>query len=229
MTKVQPILITDIIVTALSHDAYIVASSQGSPLETWFCDESLILRQGTIHTLNSDILPTNGHRPSKLRRLYRYRLDMTEPVLQGYARKGITRFYLTLVDTSKEDSEDEINLEFEESGSDPDGIEIDESFLASSLLHPRQNLSSSPQETSAGILRYMGRESEETTTSPVDCRFRPELLQYPTSTSQDDCTLYVRTFDLSSVGILNGDWVGLFIRREVTGNSFELTGYCPFK
>jgi peroxin-6 len=211
VTRAQPVLLTEIIVTALSCNAYKVASSHGSPIETWLSKESLILRQGAVHTFGFDLLPTNGHGSSGLRRFYQYRLDMTEPVLQGYARKGSTRFYVTSADTSNEDPSPEDEIEFEsgeESGSDPDCIEIDESFLASSVLHSRQNPPpSSPHETVPNCLRHTNGESEEPTTSHLDSQFRTEALPEPTSTPEDDFTLYLRTSDLGRVGVLNGDWV----------------------
>jgi peroxin-6 len=209
VTGVQPVLVTGIIVTALSREAYVAASSYNSSIETWLSDESLILRQGAVHTFGSDLLPTNGHGASGSRRFYRYRLDMLEPVLQGYALKGSTRFYITFADSSNEYSSPEDDSEAgDESGSDPDGIEIDECFLASSILHSTQNMTPlSPRETVTNRLRDTNVEPGEPTTSHAEFRFRTEPLPVPRSASQDDCTLYLRTSDLGRIGILNGDWV----------------------
>jgi peroxin-6 len=206
VTRAQPVRITEVIVTALSCDAYDVASSNGSPLETWLSDDSLILRQGEVHTFSSDMLPTNGHGSSGLRRCYRFRLDMVGPVLQGYAQKGLTRFYVALAGTSKEPSSgDEKGLE---SGSDPEVIEIDESFLASSVLHPSQNPPhSSPHETVPNGLPRTNDKPEGLLQSHTDSRLRAEPLPYPASKAQDNRTLYIRTSDLGRVGVLNGDWV----------------------
>jgi peroxin-6 len=223
VTRVQPVLIAGAIVTALSHDAYIVASSHNSPIETWLSDESLILRQGAVHTFSSDLLPTNGHGPSGLGRFYEYRLDMTEPVLQGYARKGSTQFYVTSTDHSSGNLSPEDEIESgDESRSDPEGVEIDECFLASSILHSRQSVSlSSPRETVTDRLQYTNVERGEPTTSHVEIRFRTEPLPEP-STSRDDCTLYLRTSDLGRVGILNGDWVRSLFPLELS-RKFILT------
>ncbi|KIM80937.1 hypothetical protein PILCRDRAFT_72673 [Piloderma croceum F 1598] len=205
VTAVQPVLITGIIVTALSRDAYVAASSHNSPIETWLSDESLILRQGAVHTFGSDLLLTNGHGASGLRRFCQYRLDMLEPVLQGYAHKGSTRFYITFADSSSEYLSPEDDIEAgDEYESDPDGIEIDECFLASSILHSGQNMT--PREIVTDRLQDSNVEPGEPTTSHVEFRFRTEPLPVPTSASQDDCTLYLRTSDLGRIGILNGDW-----------------------
>jgi hypothetical protein len=71
-------------------------------LETWLSNEYIILRQGTIYAFDSEILPTNGRVTAESPASYHYRLDMTEPVLQGYARVGHTRFYVILVDNANE-------------------------------------------------------------------------------------------------------------------------------
>ena len=137
---------------------------------------------------------------------------MLEPVLQGYARKGSTQFYITFAASSNEYSSPEDDVEVEdESGSDPDGIEIDECFLASSILHSRPNMTPlSPRETVTDRLRDTNVEPGEPTTSHVEFRFFTEPLPVPASASQDDCTLYLRTSDLGRIGILNGDWVNYF-------------------
>jgi peroxin-6 len=214
-TRTMPVLLTEIIVTALSNEAYRVASSRGSPLETWLSNESIILRQGAIYAFDSELLPTHGRVTADLRTTYRYRLDMTEPVLQGYSRIGHTRFYVILVDQTNEDLslEDEIDFGWgEQSGSDPDGIEIDESFLARSVLHPRQNLPSSRMDSTclfANGHQHSNDELEETSTSHTDSQLRVELTPEPTSMPQDDCTLFLRTSDLGKIGILDGDWASL--------------------
>jgi peroxin-6 len=208
VTAVKPVLVTGIIVTALSREAYVAASSHNSPIETWLSDESLILRQGAVHTFGSDLLPTNWHGASGSRRFYQYRLDMLEPVLQGYARKGSTRFYVTFADSSSEHLSPEDIEAGDESESDPDGIEIDECFLASSILHSGQNMTPlSPRETVTDRLRNTNVEPGEPTTSHLEFRFRTEPLPVPMSEFQDDCSLYLRTSDLGRIGILNGDWV----------------------
>lgn len=213
MTSVQPVLIAEVVVTALSLDAYNIASSPGSPIEAWLSDQPLILRQGDVHTFGANLRPTNGHGISWSRKTYQFRLDMIEPVLQGYARKGSTRFYVTLADTESL-SFDEFEFQSgDESGSDPDGIEIDECFLASSVLHARQNPSHPmPPKTVSKSLQYANAVLNEPTMPHIDSSFRIEPLQEPTFTLQDDCTLYIRTSDLGRVGVLNGDWVRFLLQ-----------------
>lgn len=229
--RIQPVLITNVVVTALSYDAYIAASSQVSPIATWLSDDSLILRQGAVHSFSSDLLPTNGHGYSGFRKIYQYRLDMLEPVLQGFAQKDSTRFFVTSTNTWGEQASPEDELEPEstyESGSDPDAVEIDEIFFANSVLHSRQNpLPSDPLGAVTDGLQFSNDESDESTTFHPDCRFRTEPLPEPQSISQDDCALYLRTSDLGRVGVLNGDWVGFQFVGLARGSLFCLRRLLP--
>ncbi|KAJ7746664.1 P-loop containing nucleoside triphosphate hydrolase protein [Mycena metata] len=171
----QPILITELVVSALSLEAY---EAGPDALDSWLSDEQ-ILRQGDICTFTSEpMINENGlgsnHTPLQ------YRLDMLEPVIQGYARKGETRIILTLDIPSQPD----------EAGSDSDaeGFEIDEGFLAPAILSSSQN--------------FMSPTSENKPMT-FECQPMAESKAHP----YDDCTLYLRTTDLGRVGGLNGDWV----------------------
>jgi peroxin-6 len=136
---------------------------------------------------------------------------MLEPVLQGYAQKGETRFIVTAGDLStdgKTQNHSELDIE-EESESDREGIEIDEGFLASSILPPMFD-SPTPASLVSSVSRGNGHTNvddspTESSTSPSS--FRPEPLSEPVSVLWDDCTLYLRTADLGRIGVLNGDWV----------------------
>lgn len=215
VTRAMPVLLTEVIITALSNEAYHVASSRGSSLWTWLSNESLILRQGDIYTFSPELLPTNSH-AAEFRGRYHYRLEMAEPVLQGYARTGHTRFYVTFTDKPSKDlfSEDEIDFESEEySGSNPDGIEIDESFLASSVLHTNQT--PPPSHRQPIPLLINGREYPigdlgEPSAAHTGFQFQVEPLSEPTSASKDDYTLYLCTSDLNRLGVLDGDWVRFY-------------------
>lgn len=214
LSRTIPVLLTEVIVTALSSEAYQVASSRGLPLETRLSSDSIILRQGTIYTFDSEILPTNGRVTTESRRTYCYRLDMMEPVLQGYARIEHTRFYLVLVDQANVhlSLEDEQGLESGgQSGSNPDGIEIDESFLGSSVLHSRQSPPSNGNDAiclSINDHQYPNDRLEASTchsNSQLRVELTPELPFMP----RDDYTLCLRTFDLGKIGVLDGDWASL--------------------
>lgn len=238
LTKTDPIPLTEVIVTALSVDAYRVACSQGSPLETWLSEKYLILRQGSLHTFSSESLPLNGHNIAEGRRLYQYRLNMTEPVLQGFAQKGFTRFYVTSGDRVKEnistDSGNEsVSPEWEEgSESDTDGIEIDESFLANSVLQSRQNF---PQSSNYEGSLTPSKGTKHNKDNPVDSTaqtgssLRAESLSGSTGNPEDDCTVYLRTADIGRAGILNGDWVRRFLCMEISRSTPTRLSLMPMK
>ncbi|KAJ6606664.1 AAA-domain-containing protein [Mycena vulgaris] len=108
---------------------------------------------------------------------------MLEPVLQGYAVRGETKFILTL-DTSSQRPHHEADCD-----SDPEGFEIDEQFLApADLISPSQAPAS---------------QTVENKTIAFQC----QALQGSGSQPYEDCTFYLRTTDLGRVGGLNGDWV----------------------
>jgi hypothetical protein len=110
-----------------------------------------------------------------------YRLDMLEPVMQGYARKGETKFILTL----------DIAPQYDEAGCDSDveGFEIDEDFLAPVMLSSSSQAIMSPTNENKPVA------------------FECQALAESKSDLYEDCTLYLRTTDLGRVGGLNGDWV----------------------
>jgi peroxin-6 len=170
----QPLLLTEVVVTALSPEAYEAAPN----LDSWLCDNR-ILRQGDVCTFTLDSL-VNGSGVYNSIVPLQYRLDMLEPVIQGYARKGETKIILTLDIASQPEEADADN--------DAEGFEIGEDFLAPAMLGSSQ-----------GIINGI---------KPI--AFECQALAESKSSSYEDCTLYLRTTDLGRVGGLNGDWVSLY-------------------
>ncbi|KAG6878747.1 hypothetical protein C0993_008046 [Termitomyces sp. T159_Od127] len=189
ISPTELVLLTEVIVMALSTHAYQIACEQESILEEWFCMQHTILRQGDVHTLNQ--LPCNGNGDSSLSVTYSYRLGLVEPVLQGYARKGVTRFIVVL---SEERDPGHASAETDTAEGDNEAIEIDEAFLAKSTVSHAFDSNGTATET-ANVL------SQDTGIS-----FSTMPLSRPVELSEDQCTLYVRTVDLSKIGIQNGDW-----------------------
>lgn len=200
VNPVQPIVLTQVVLTALSDEAYQAAQGPNSILENWISVHHPIFRQREICTITSRSLPLNGSGSSESGRSYQFRLNMLEPVQQGCPQIGYTRFILLLSDVGNDlDAYHERESEIEDdSDSDRDGIEIDEDFLANSVLSSIHEPPSSAVQTSASLVDGKPHESQNS--------LRPEPLPKPCSV-QDDYTLYLRTTDLGKIGLLNGDWV----------------------
>ncbi|KAJ7435381.1 AAA-domain-containing protein [Mycena galericulata] len=170
----QPIPLTEIVVTALSPEAY---EAGPDALDSWLCEEQRVLRQGDLCIFTSNLLVNGSGVHSGVP--FQYRLDMLEPVMQGYAVKGETKFILTLDIASHDD--------IAELDSDTEGFEIDEQFLAPASLNPP-----SPA-------------TDTTENKPIafECRAMAEFEYQP----HEDYTLHLRTTDIGRVGGFNGDWV----------------------
>lgn len=187
-----PTPLTAIVVTALSSDAYSQASTEASPLEAWFSAEPFILRQGDIFQI-----PPKSSAEESLQ----YRLEMLEPVLQGYARRGVTK--IVLLSSSDELSTPQNSADSEDN-EEEDLVEIDESFLASSFSMPSEP-KSYEQESEQSPLSSDG---------PLSVGYVSQHLYTPFNVSEDHCTFYVRPPDLGKLGILSGDWAIAGIRTS---------------
>jgi peroxin-6 len=214
LTITNPLPLTEVVLTAFSEDAFRSASTQDAIFENWLFADNLILRQGDVHTFSTELPCQNGLNTVGVR-TFRYRVDMMEPVQQGYAQKHTTRFVVTLA----EDSDRTIATP-RELGSTPDdgseneseGIEIDEGFLAGSVL----------PSTSEPLRREIRNHAKDPSTY-LEVGFHPLPLLQPTF-SQDDCTVYLRTADLGRVGVLNGDWVSIWLILPMNHNDGTAQG-----
>jgi len=193
LSVVQLIPLQEIFVQALSSTAYSKAKADISSFEDWLCRGQNILRQDSVYTLDTQ----DSADPGRLK----YKVIMTEPVLQGYAEKSQTSFTLL------PPTEDPHAIHGNENGvllspsfpediqtTDDEGLEIGESFLASSLI-PQPSAFS--QENDSPTIRV----------SSLAHAFIANPLSTRTSLDVDEYTMYVRTVDLPKVGLLDGDWV----------------------
>ncbi|KAF9228544.1 AAA-domain-containing protein [Gyrodon lividus] len=198
------ISLTEIILSAKTEAAYLMALTHGSVLENWFFDTSVIFRDGKDISLPSNIFPTNGNalqRPSIM--FYSYRVSLAFPYKQGIAQRRSTRFIVASsreLDTASEFIEDADVLASKDS---LENLEISESFLISATLSP-------PGHSSRVI---------EIVQSP-EASFFLKALHTPVDYDLDEATLYIRTCALRPLGMLNGDWVlashvDLFMSRMV--------------
>lgn len=187
ITVVQPVPLTQVFISALSEEAYRIATSYPSLLESWLSEDHKIIRQDSVHSFSSELVRVNGSGTTSPSTMLQYRLELLEPVLQGLALCGTTRFCVTsapdaLISSPTSTDQTEDATEFE----------IDEDFLANSVIHPS--------------LRPLAPAVPSNTQAKSETRFTCQEMNEPVSLLDDECTLYVRTPDLGRVGILNGDW-----------------------
>ncbi|KAF5376523.1 hypothetical protein D9757_008308 [Collybiopsis confluens] len=184
VSPVIPIILTHVYATALSPAAYDAALDNDDLLERLLCTNKRILRQGSIYTTNP-LLHGFAESPR-----FEFRLDMLEPVLQGYADPAST----TLILMAPDDSENTDVVDSLTQSSDEESFEIDEDFLANSVVypsyHPVSPVSALPD----------GKRVDESTTDRL-FKFRP--LTNVLSTLHDDHTLYLRIADLGRLGVLS--------------------------
>ncbi|KAF8623959.1 hypothetical protein AX15_006117 [Amanita polypyramis BW_CC] len=185
ITVHEPIPLQEVFITALSLDAYDLAKDSRSSLEIWFSANKRILRCGTIYQLD----PIELQESKSLAEPLLYRLEMSMPVLQGYARPGLTNFVITTTGAEKSRLLPTGTLE-----DDYDDFEINEGFLRSSI----------PQLSNLPVKEH----SLPVTNSPI---FPRQFIAKPWPShfneSGDDMSFYVCTLDLIGLGVLTGDWL----------------------
>lgn len=185
ITLHNPSPLQEVILSALSTHAYDLAKFSPALLEAWFSNGQRIVRSGTTYELD---IPNQRDSQAMI-----YRLESSTPVLQGYVKSGFTNFVVTIGDSAP------IARADKDIPSGPDGFEIGEDFLASSI-----------QQLPGSVKQPIARPSEEQgVTPPLANHFLPvPYLAHPTEGDNDnDTTLYVRTADLLRLGALDGDWL----------------------
>ncbi|KAH0584181.1 hypothetical protein H2248_009739 [Termitomyces sp. 'cryptogamus'] len=203
VSPTELVLLTEVVVMALSTLAYQIVCERESMLEDWLCREHTILRHGDVHTLRQP--PCNGNDNSSSSVAYSYRLVMVEPILQGYARKGTTRFIVVLSDG---DDTTYASIDPETVECENEVVEIDEAFLAKSTVPPVLDPHGTVKEAANAV---------DTFSQDAEISFHTMSLPHPINLAADHCTLYTRTVDLSKIGIQNGDWT--LVRPSSTSNS----------
>ncbi|KAJ4480455.1 P-loop containing nucleoside triphosphate hydrolase protein [Lentinula edodes] len=193
VTRTVPVPLTEVYVSALSPAAYDAAITHDALLESLLCSKRQILRQGSVFCISPDVLVE-----SPVYHPLEFRIDMLEPVSQGYAEAGRTTFFVTsLTDTSEDEDEDgETDTSTLGLSSDDESVEISHDFLANSVVYPAYNPISPSISNPKVDLRAEG-----------DLHFRVHALYNPVSILHDDYTVYLRTADLGRLGVLSGDWV----------------------
>ena len=192
-------------------------------LEDWLLDGEMILREGATYSL--DGAAGSSSSPVSSTAALSYKLVMASPVQQGVARRGQTRLYVSAhpVQDNEVPAEDAIpdmvvdgEGDSEPSGSEKGDFEIGEDFLAGSVLRSLALSSPSPSVnghlTNGETVSLNGAEpSSNFHLSSMEWTCRAYPLQEPVSFTEDESAVYVRTSELSHIGVLDGDWVRTFL------------------
>jgi peroxin-6 len=199
ITPARLVVLSEVIIQAESSESYVAASHSVVALEDWFRRDGLILRQQSTYELPRSALVPNPPLPNGTASLgLKYELLMTSPVLQGYACPSKTRFVLLppldepFGNGHVPSQSSGISTPTSDALSVDGDIEIDENFLVgsvSSTFPDGQDATQSPHHSS--------RQSHRFIAEPL-----PGLVH-----SSDEHTVYLRTADLSRLGILDADWV----------------------
>lgn len=188
----NPTILSTIILVAGSMEAYLTATRQPSLLNQIL--DGRILRDGDrvqLITGNSEVSLS-----------FVYHLQQLEPVSQGLARPGQTKIILlssgAIPATLAEKHEYLEN----------DAIEIDESFLAGSVL----NTQFDRPEARGFPTMFQGCNFGKSNTSlpHFDIDYFDSLQEFP----EENWVLYVRTTDLGRIGLLSRNWVSLPRRQR---------------
>ncbi|TKA54821.1 hypothetical protein B0A53_02630 [Rhodotorula sp. CCFEE 5036] len=230
-TSSTPIALSSVILIALDADSYAKAQSAGSDLDERLArpDRDLVRHGAVVH------VPGLG----------RWKVAMTEPVMQGEIVRKQTRL-LVLPPTRNADSgsaeaadgtstsASDTLADDEDEDDEPSGdssqdafadFDLDEAFLASSVLLPRKahatpltsplpahldthKMASFPMlEPSRTLYEEMGHLVGA---APLDFAISSELLTpEPDADEDDNWRAFVSTQDLGRLGLFSGDWAVL--------------------
>ncbi|GAA5990325.1 hypothetical protein JCM10908_007319 [Rhodotorula pacifica] len=224
----KPITLTSVILIALDAASYAHAQAAGSDLEEKLArpDRDLV-RQGAV---------------VEVAEVGRWRVAMSEPVMQGQVVRGETRLLVLPPTRDGPDAEDLAGNKSsttafdgahvkDEDESEPSGdnsqdtfadFDLDEAFLASSVLLPRKShatplTSPMPAHLDAAkmssfpILESSHVRHEEighiVNAVPLDFAIPAELLTpIPDADEDDNLRAFVSTPDLGRLGLFSGDW-----------------------
>jgi len=189
--QVASITLTEVILDALSDTAYHLAFDNPELIEQSLTTSETHLQLGSIHELTSDKVQ-NGHIPHTP---LQYRILMLEPTSCGRVDPESTN----IIVVHSENPDSLVSSSLFSEYADSDSIEIDESFLESSIASSALQLNRCIRDDCSTLGSVDGHAPH--------FFFDAEPLISPVSLLEDHCSLYLRTADLSRVGLLSEDWV----------------------
>ncbi|CCM06091.1 uncharacterized protein FIBRA_08338 [Fibroporia radiculosa] len=227
---VRPVVVSEAVFSAMSHDSYDFAFTHKTSLESWLFGKNAILRQGSIYSFDDQDLDEHSTNEGGCN-IYRYQLAMMSPALQGYLKRGSSRIYISysphLEETHAAASSYSRDLDMQSDASSSElEFEITEGFLAGSILQPAPSgILSSHSYTSDVADTELITENIPDEKSHI-CLPEWHSIAIPLDrfiSQQDDCTIYLHVSDLSHVGVLEGDWAVL---KSSSGSAQRLVRVC---
>lgn len=212
-TVVRPILLSEIILIALSENAFDLAQRLPNGIEEWLCRGSRLIRQGskyTCHVVNEYVDDIHGEMTDTS---LAFEVAISEPVMQGVARVGSTRFLVTLGPSNPSVRYMSNGSSVDPSSPTEDDLTIDEFFLAGSTL-TEGKASRTGLKTNGISVNGHGvaspppspPESPKPFTDGTTVSVRP-LERIINSSHDSSSTIYFRTSALAQMGVFDGDWV----------------------
>lgn len=232
----EPSFLREVILAARSHSALHFARSHPSAIESWLCASSRILR--TQDVISVPAIPDAGVQRSLDATLngdvvhHLYQILAAEPVSQGIAREGFTRFIVVSINSRSDhlSSCDEnvpsspllTGSDLESEVGSMDGIEIGEAFLARSLSPPVSHgfVDAANGISSASSSLSSNRSTDvdngnATSTLVFGVQTLPKLITPSSHRKGNDSEsfLYLKSAELGRIGVFSGDWVCLIVCR----------------
>jgi peroxin-6 len=224
LSLAHPIVLSSIVLVSHDTGSYELASKEFRTFETRLKVRGDVLRQGDTLELSEDAAGEMEGVSSS------WSIVMTDPVLQGVYKEGLTRFLVLppqqgdtgkgrLAITNGDEQKEETGEEDQGEEEEGDEFEIDESFLANSVLTPPPSafLALPPVSPLKGEIIFNGTTlapaplpSSGTLITPL-ALLHPIpsclLIPRPADDEDDHPRCYLRTSDLGRLGIFSGDWV----------------------
>jgi hypothetical protein len=208
---VEPVTLREIFVSALTDEGYEAARHSDSALLQWFSHNKRIIQQGLTYKIDND---PHSSSLSTLRQ-HMFHILATDPLPQGVASVDVTQIVLTRSRSSGQHSPQIHHITSKDDNEESDSIEINETFLAGSVLSSLTPATSRVASPSSLVNDH--RTPEQSTSAhqiSSEVLFKATSLERPIS-KLDDYTIYVKIGDLGRIGVLNGDWVRQYVMTIV--------------
>ncbi|KAG1766092.1 AAA-domain-containing protein [Suillus occidentalis] len=192
----EDVLLSEVVLTAQTPDAYSFALSHSSALEEWLFHSSLIIRTGEELHLPRTLFLSNGDASEALPSAlcsYRYKIDVAYPYSQGIVERNVTQFVVTCFDEGAEvgGGTSAVGTYWPDAEIALEPLEISESFLITAALPATVAPHNGIYEAAVASNAYFSL-------LPIS--------REPTDVLNHDVALYLRTSDFRRVGVLDGDW-----------------------